>query len=44
MVRRGENGRELYEAVRFAAKEAQRNGASVPFYRLISMIEQLLEI
>ena len=38
-----ENGRELYESAMFAAKEALENGASVPFYRLLERIEQLLE-
>ena len=35
-------GRELYEAVETAVREAQRNGASVPFETFLERIELLL--
>ncbi|MCW6159691.1 MAG: hypothetical protein LVQ95_01215 [Candidatus Micrarchaeales archaeon] len=37
-----DNGRELYEAARTAAKEAQDKGAAIPFDVFLGRIEQLL--
>lgn len=34
--------RDLYEAVKFATKEAQSNGASVPFDEFLDRIELML--